>query len=179
MGTMGTVCDCECTKGHAVLLSGGGFSQWPPTPEDENSSKTLSLNQPFSASVVAMAVLVERQGKNVALRRVEWRKDTARKNPPIQGRLNDRGERGWELPFLFSPLLFFFKIEKRTNIKEIIPPFGHFYRFRAAGLFTVVGECGGPPGSNWSAQMKFIFVRQTGCVLFCVCPCTLLFIYHE
>lgn len=71
-----------------------------------------------------MAALVERQGKNVALRRVEWRKDRARKRPLIPGQLNGRrGSVGAAIPFFsFS----FLKIEKRTNIKEIIPPLGSF-----------------------------------------------------
>lgn len=52
-----------------------------------------------------MAALAERQEKNVALRRDEWRKDTAIKRPLIQGQLNDRREGVWELPFLLSPFL--------------------------------------------------------------------------
>lgn len=38
----------------------------------------------------------------------------------------DKREGVWELPSLFFFLLFLFKIEKRTNIKEIIPPLGSF-----------------------------------------------------
>lgn len=101
--------------------------------------------------MVAMAALVERQGKNVALRQAEWRKDMTRKRPLIQGLVNDRRERVWELPVpLFFFLLFFFKIEKRTNIKEIIPPLGSF-NYSGLPVFSQLCESveGHPEPIGW------------------------------
>lgn len=176
METMETARDCESTKGHPVLLSGGGFSKWPLTPEDEGSSKTFSLNQPFSASVVAMAALVHRQGKNVSLRWVEWSGGKTR--PERDPWFKDdwmSGAREYGSCHSFF-LFFFFKIEKRTNIKEIIPPLGSF-TYSELPVFSQLWKNveGHPEPIGWCGWSLSWLDRQAVFYSVSVPPCRFLF----